>query len=573
MDFLVGRWNGMKILHGIPASGGIAIGSVSKQELEFTEKIPHYTVSDPVLELKRLDDACRRAQERLQNVYSQSLAVVAEKNSMIFQIHIAMLQDEEFMGEIRDEIQNHGTNAEYAVCLAAKKFYRLFSLMEDSYMRARCTDVVDVSNQLMYSLNPALNAALRPLRTGAVVAVSDLMPSHVMQADRRHTLAFLSRTGTRDSHASILLRDTGIPAVVGMGDDFMQIENGSDVIVDGFSGEVIVQPDEATCVEYWEKLQKSRSHRRAIRELGGEPSVTKDGRKIAVCANISNPSDVEAVLFHGADGIGLFRTEYLYMSGTSEPSEEQQFQAYRSVLEKMGQRQVIVRTLDLGEEPVRPYFNLEPGSNPAMGYRAIRFSLDRQDLFLTQLRALLRASVYGNLAVMFPIVTSQEEVILARRMVEHARKELEERGFPVADKIPIGILIETPSAAIISDLLAPHADFFSIGTNDLTQYILAADRKNPYISHIYNPRHPAVLRMIKMTVDHARSAGIWTAVCGESAADPFLTSFYLAIGVQQLSVAPAAVLDLRQTIRTSSVTDPDKLVEEFLAGKGCRPQP
>ncbi len=557
----------MKVLQGIPASGGIAIGSVSRQELGFAEKIPHYEAADPQAELSRLDEACRRAKEQLEDFYRRSLQLVAEKNSMIFQIHIAMLQDEEYLGEIRAEITDHRTNAEYAVSLAAKKFYDLFSKLDDAYMRARCTDVVDVSNHLLYCLDPSLNAALRPLQSGAVIAVSDLMPSHVVQADRRHTLAFLSRTGTRDAHASILLRDAEIPAVVGLGDDFLQIENGCDVIVDGFTGEVILQPDEATCAEYWQRLQETRARRKESRQFRKGPSVTKDGRRIAVCANISNPSDVESVLRSGADGIGLFRTEYLYMSSSAEPSEEQQFQAYKSVLERMEARRVVVRTLDLGEEPVRPYFNLEPGSNPAMGYRAIRFSLDRSDLFLTQLRALLRASIYGRLAIMFPIVTSQEEIILARHLVERAREELTGKGIPVSDKIEIGVLIETPSAAVISDLLAPHADFFSIGTNDLTQYILAADRKNPYISHIYNPRHPAVLRMIKLTVDNARSAGIWTAVCGESASDPALTNFYLSIGVEQLSVAPAAVLELRRTIQSVSLENPAQLIERFLAGR------
>ncbi len=557
----------MKVLQGIPASGGIAIGSVSKQELELQEKIPHYTVPDAQKELERLQQACGKAREFLEDFYLRSLKLVEEKNSMIFQIHIAMLEDEEYLGEIQTEIANNHTNAEYAVYLAAKKFYGLFSSLDDAYMRARCMDVVDVSNQLLYCLDPLLNAALKPLRSGAVVAVSDLMPSHVVQADRRHTLAFLSRTGTKDSHASILLRDAGIPAVVGLGDEFLKIENGIPVIVDGFTGDVILEPEEDVCAEYWEKLQDSRINSGKGYGFGKGPTLTKDGKRVLVCANISNPSDVDAVLRSGADGIGLFRTEYLYMSSNTEPSEEQQFQAYRSVLEKMKDQRVIVRTLDLGEEPVRPYFNMEPGTNPAMGYRAIRFSLDRSDLFLTQLRALLRASVYGKLAIMFPIVTSPEEIIRARQFVERAREELVEKGVPVADKIEMGVLIETPAAAIVSDLLAPYVDFFSIGTNDLTQYILAADRKNPYISHIYNPRHPAVLRMIKITVENAHRAGIWTAVCGESASDPILTSFYLSIGVEQLSVAPSAVWKLRHTIRSSSAQDTDGLVENFLSGK------
>ena len=543
-----GSGSEMQTIKGIAASGGIAIGKL-KLCVKLDDKIAKQPVEDVEAELKRVENAKEEAETALNQIYLDALKRVGEENSMIFQIHIMMLQDDDFFDAIQDCIKEEKVNAEYAVWQAAQQFSMMFAQMDDEYMRARSADVIDISKRLLSCLNPELGSGLDNLKEEAIVAAADLMPSETVQMDKSKVLAFVTEQGSKSSHSAILARTMGIPAVVGLCDAFSGLRDGAMAIVDGGTGDVILEPDAATLKAYEEKRGAYLQHVKDLRQLKGPKAVTKSGVEMEINANIGHPSDVEMVLENDADGIGLFRSEFLYMESEDFPTEEQQFEAYKSVLEGMGGKRVIIRTLDLGADKQVPYLNIPKEENPAMGYRAIRISLDRQELFITQLRALVRASAFGKLAIMFPMITSVEQVKEIKELLEKVKADLTAEGAAFAPDIEVGIMIETPASVILSDLLAKEVDFFSVGTNDLTQYTRAVDRMNPQISAMYDPRHPAVLRMIQMAAENAKKAGIWIGICGESAADTELTKFYLDIGVDELSVTPGTVLELRKTVQ------------------------
>lgn len=538
----------MKILHGIGASKGIAIGKITLC-LNIDNHIEKRTITDVEAELARLDEAKKASVEALNAIYAKALKRVGEANSMIFQIHIMMLQDEDYYGAIQTAIREEKLNAEYAVWQAGQQFSEMFSQMDDEYMRGRASDVIDISKRLIRNLDPRLANGLDSLSSPTIVAAADLMPSETVQMDKEMVYAFVTQEGSKSSHSAILARTMGIPAVVGLADQFTELSDGEEIIVDGITGDVILAPDEATRADYRAKQEEFNKHQQELRLLKGTKAITKNGVEMEINANIGHPEDVDLVLENDADGIGLFRSEFLYMESNQFPSEEEQFTAYKTVLERMDGKRVIIRTLDLGADKQVPYLNLPHEENPALGLRAIRICLDRQELFLTQLRALIRASAYGKLAIMFPMIISVDEVRQIKGLVEKVKNDLTKEKIPFDPHFEIGIMIETPASVMLSDELAKEVDFFSIGTNDLTQYTLAVDRMNHSISKLFDSRHPAVLRMIEMTAQSAKKAGIWVGICGESAADTSLTEFYVRIGVRELSVTPSAVLELRRAVQ------------------------
>lgn len=537
----------MKRVRGIGASGGIAMGRLEIYrggERSFERQ----RVEDVEAELRRLQAAQAKAAEALNEIYLKSLKLVGEKDSMIFQIHIMMLQDEDFSEMIQKTIRTEQVNAEFAVWTAGNEFSKRFECMEDEYMRSRKTDVIDISRRLIQCLDHSESVDSYCLSQPSVLVAEDLTPSDTMQLDRSKLLAVVTRGGSKMSHMAILSRTMGIPAVVSLEEGYGELQNGMFAVIDGLSGEVLLEPDEETVAEY-EKIQNESLRRySSLSGLISRSVATKDGTGIEINANIGHPNDAESALKNGADGIGLFRSEFLYMESRELPSEEKQFRAYREILEKMNGRRVIVRTFDIGADKKVPYLNLPEEDNPALGYRAIRICLDRQELFYTQLRALLRASTYGNLAVMFPMIVSVDEIKAAKAMVQKVQDDLKDENISFCSNMPVGIMVETPAAVMLSGELAKEVDFFSIGTNDLTQYTLAADRINAKVADLYDQKHPAVLKMIELVMQNARRAGIPAGICGESAADPALTEFFLRMGVQELSVVPASVLELKQRI-------------------------
>lgn len=538
----------MKKISGISASKGIAIGNLTLCA-SIDDKVAKRAIADVESELARLNAAKEATIDALNVIYLNALKRVGEENSMIFQIHIMMLQDEDFFSAIQNMIREEKVNAEYAVWMTGQKYSQQFAQMEDEYMRGRAADVIDISRRMVRSLDHSLSNGLDSLKERTIVAAVDLLPSETIQMDTSKVLAFVTQEGSKSSHSAILARTMGIPAVVGLADDFSELTDGAAVIVDGSQGEILIDPDETVLAQYKEKQLAFEQYQQELKKIKGTKAITKNGIKIEINANIGHPSDVKMVLENDADGIGLFRSEFLYMESSTFPSEEKQFKAYRSVLEKMNGKRVIIRTFDLGADKQVSYLDLPKEENPALGYRAIRICLDRRELFVTQLRALLRASVSGKLAIMFPMIISVEEVREIKSIVEQVKQDLTKEKISFAPDVELGIMVETPASVLLSDELAKEVDFFSIGTNDLTQYTLAVDRMNHTISNMFNPRHPAVLRMIEMTVENGKKAGIWTGICGESAADTVLTEFYVKIGVKELSVTPSAVLELKKAVQ------------------------
>ncbi len=538
----------MKKLKGIGASEGIAIGRLAFWE-ETEDGADKKVVLDSEKELGRLKLARERAVKTLNDIYLKSLRLVGEKDSMIFQIHLMMLEDVDFSNAIRDVIQEEKVNAEYAIRKVGQEFSERLANMKDEYMRARKTDVLDITNQLIRCLGENQGGKTTWPGLPSVVAAHDLMPSETVRMNQANVLAIVTRAGSKTAHSAILSRSLDIPSVVGLKDEFQSLSDGALVIVDGSSGEVLVDPVEKVLQEYRVKRDDFLRHRRELLNLADTRARTKDGTEIDICANIGSPSDLDAVLKNGPDGIGLFRSEFLYIGSDSPPSEEAQFEAYKVVLQGMEGKGVIVRTLDLGADKRVLFLNLPEEANPALGYRAIRICLDRKELFYTQLRALMRASAFGNLSIMFPMIISPDEVRRAKGILERVKKDLAAEKIEFSPDVKVGIMIETPAAVMLSEELAREVDFFSIGTNDLTQYTLAVDRMNPSISSLYDSGHPAVLKMIEKTVKSAKQAGIKVGICGESAADRRLTDFYLRIGVDELSVAPSSVLELKKTVQ------------------------
>lgn len=528
--------------------GAIAVGKISIFKKQDTV-IQRTSVADTEAEKARVEAAKTAASEQLQAIYEKALKEVGETNAQIFEIHMMMLEDEDYNESIQNIIDTQKVNAEYAVSVTADNFAEMFSAMDDAYMQARAADVRDISDRIIANLTGTASAQ-NTSSEKVIICADDLAPSETVSLDKDKVLAFVTAHGSSNSHTAILARNMNIPAVIGVGSDFLkEVQDGTEAIVDGFTGEIFVEPDETTRQRLLEKQKADEEKKRLLLELKGKENVTKDGTKVNIYANIGSVDNIGAVLLNDAGGIGLFRSEFLYLENNDYPSEEQQFLAYKRVLESMAGKKVIIRTLDIGADKQVDYFHLKKEENPAMGFRAIRICLTRPEIFKTQLRALYRASIYGNLGVMFPMITSVSELEKILAICEEVKAELREQSVTYSDTMELGIMIETPAAAIISDRLAPMVDFFSVGTNDLTQYTLACDRQNPDIEPFIDTHHEAILRLIEMSAKNAHANGAWIGICGELAADTALTETFLRMGIDELSVSPAFVLKVRDAVR------------------------
>lgn len=533
--------------------GAVAIGRISifkKPDAPVTR----VRIDDTKAEKERVAAAKAAAARQLSEIHEKALKEVGEAHAQIFEIHLMMLDDEDYNESIENIIDTQSVNAEYAVAVTSDNFAQMFSSMDDAYMQARAADVRDISNRIIANLTGNIQDSEK---SGAktIICASDLAPSETVSLDKDSVLAFVTAHGSANSHTAILARNMNIPAVIGVGDSFLSsISEGAEAIVDGYTGEIIIEPDEKTKALYLEKQRRDEEQKRLLQELKGKDNVTVDGKRINVYANISGIDNIGAVLLNDAGGIGLFRSEFLYLENKDYPTEDQQFFAYKRVLESMAGKKVIIRTLDIGADKQVDYFGLKKEENPALGLRAIRLCLTRPEIFRTQLRALFRASVYGNLGIMFPMITSVGEVERIMKICEEVKAELKNEGIEYSDKTEIGIMIETPAAAIISDRLAPLVDFFSVGTNDLTQYTLACDRQNPDAEEFVDTHHEAVLRLIEMSVENAHKNGAWIGICGELAADTSLTETFLRMGIDELSVSPTFVLKVRDAVRKTDLS-------------------
>lgn len=527
-------------------------GAVTMGKLYFYKKdndtISRKTITDPEAEQQRFDRARQQAAQELDALHEKALREVGEIHAQIFEIHRMMLEDEDYCSSVSHIIHTQRVNTEYAVLRTSDSFSQMFSTMTDEYMQARAADVVDISNRLIRCLNGGNEESLLT-REPVILVAEDLTPSETVQLDKEKILAFLTLRGSENSHTAILARTMAIPAVVGLGQLDPAME-GKTAIVDGFTGTVCIDPDAEAIAAYTRKKQQEEEKHRLWQSLRGKSNTTRDGRSIRLYANIGGLDDISAALQNDAGGIGLFRSEFLYLQNDHMPTEEEQFRAYREAAEKLAGKPVIIRTMDIGADKQIDYFHLPKEENPALGYRAIRICLSEPELFRTQLRALYRAGVYGDLSIMFPMITSPEEIRHIQKQAELARQELQQQEIPFREHMETGIMIETPAAAVISDILAPMVDFFSIGTNDLTQYALAIDRQNPSLEAFYQPHHEAVLRLIQQVIQNAHKAGIWAGICGELGADPALTERFLRMGVDELSVSPAQILPIREKIRS-----------------------
>ena len=533
--------------------GAVAIGRISifKKPEALVKRV---RIDDTKAEKERVVAAKAAAARQLSEIHEKALKEVGEAHAQIFEIHLMMLDDEDYNESIENIIDTQSVNAEYAVAVTSDNFAQMFSSMDDAYMQARAADVRDISNRIIANLTGNIQDSEK---SGAktIICASDLAPSETVSLDKDSVLAFVTAHGSANSHTAILARNMNIPAVIGVGDSFLSsISEGAEAIVDGYTGEIIIEPDEKTKALYLEKQRRDEEQKRLLQELKGKDNVTVDGKRINVYANISGIDNIGAVLLNDAGGIGLFRSEFLYLENKDYPTEDQQFFAYKRVLESMAGKKVIIRTLDIGADKQVDYFGLKKEENPALGLRAIRLCLTRPEIFRTQLRALFRASVYGNLGIMFPMITSVGEVERIMKICEEVKAELKNEGIEYSDKTEIGIMIETPAAAIISDRLAPLVDFFSVGTNDLTQYTLACDRQNPDAEEFVDTHHEAVLRLIEMSAENAHKNGAWIGICGELAADTSLTETFLRMGIDELSVSPTFVLKVRDAVRKTDLS-------------------
>lgn len=538
------------VLEGKSVFGGIAIGRLSiynKKE----NQVKREKITDVEAEITRFTDAKETAKEQLKGFYEKAVKEVGEVNAAIFEVHQMMLDDLDYVESITNMIRTQEVNAEFAVASTGDNFSKMFAAMDDDYMKERAADVKDISNRVISILQNAENGSV----TGeepVILLADDLAPSETVQLDKSKVLSFVTRHGSTNSHTAILARTTNIPALIGI--DFSEDVNGKMGIVDGYTGKLYIEPDEETMKKYEAKKAEDENKKRLLLELKGKENVTLDGKKINLYANIGGVADVANALSNDAGGIGLFRSEFLYLESEDYPTEEAQFAAYKTVAENMAGKKVIIRTLDIGADKQVDYFHMEKEENPAMGYRAIRICLDRPEIFKTQLRAIYRASYYGTISIMFPMIISVKEVKRIKEIVAEVKAELTAEGIPFKD-CELGIMIETPAAVMISDLLAEEVDFFSIGTNDLTQYTLAIDRQNPKLDSFYDSHHEAILRMLQMVVDNGHKHGCWVGICGELGADTTLTSTFLKMGFDELSVSPAMILRVREEIRNTKVDE------------------
>ena len=542
----------MQYFQGKSVYKGIAMGPIvvlKKNDYQ----VKRTRIEDTEAEVKRVDEALKASQEQLQKLYDKAVREVGEASAAIFEVHQMMLEDEDYLEAIQNMIRTEQVNAEYAVAVTVDNFSEMFASMDDDYMKARSADIKDISERLVRNLSGQGDVDLSSIEPSIIVA-DDLSPSETVQMDKDKILAFVTVHGSTNSHTAILARMMNIPALIGVKMDLEAFQSGMTAVVDGFQGMVTFDPDEETKAQTETKIQEEAEKLKLLQELKGKENITLDGRKINIYANIGSVGDIGYVMENDAGGIGLFRSEFLYLGRNDFPTEEEQFQAYKQAVQMMAGKKVIIRTLDIGADKQVDYFNLGNEDNPAMGYRAIRICLRQPKIFKTQLRALLRAAVYGNLSIMYPMITSTEEVKKIYEIVAEVEEEL--KAQEIQYKIPEqGIMIETPAAAIISDKLAEMVDFFSIGTNDLTQYTLAIDRQNEKLDEFYNPHHEAILRMIQMVVDNAHKCGKWAGICGELGADATLTEQFVRMGLDELSVAPSMVLKLRKIVREMKVEE------------------
>ena len=542
----------MQCFQGKSVYKGIAMGPVvvlKKNDYQ----VKRTRIEDAETEAARVDVALKASQEQLQKLYDKAVKEVGEASAAIFEVHQMMLEDEDYLEAIQNMIRTEQVNAEYAVAVTGDNFAEMFASMDDDYMKARFADIKDISERLVRNLSGQGDVDLSSIEPSVIVA-DDLSPSETVQMDKDKILAFVTVHGSTNSHTAILARMMNIPALIGVKMDLEELQTGMTAVVDGFGGKVTFEPDEELKAQTEARMQEEEEKLKLLQELKGKENITPDGRKINIYANIGSVGDIGYVMENDAGGIGLFRSEFLYLGRNDFPTEEEQFQAYKQAVQMMAGKKVIIRTLDIGADKQVDYFNLGNEDNPAMGYRAIRICLKQPEIFKTQLRALLRAAVYGNLSIMYPMITSTEEVKRIYEIVAEVEEEL--KAQEIQYKIPEqGIMIETPAAAIISDRLAEMVDFFSIGTNDLTQYTLAIDRQNEKLDEFYNPHHEALLRMIQMVVDNAHKCGKWAGICGELGADPTLTEQFVRMGLDELSVAPSMVLKLRKIVREMKVEE------------------
>ena len=536
----------MQNITGKIAFGGIAIGKIKEISKE-NNVVRRVKIEDAKAEIARFEAARDQAAEELKGLYDKAVKEVGEANAAIFEVHQMMLEDEDYLDSVRNIIEAQSVNAEFAVATTGDNFARMFADMDDDYMKERAADVKDISERVIRVLSQKEE---KVNTSGAekekyIIAADDLAPSETIQLDRETVLAFVTRHGSTNSHTAILARTMNIPALVSTA--VPKDVNGKMAIVDGFKGIVIIDPDEETLREYEKKQQDEKNRQELLQQLKGKPTVTKEGKEIKLYANIGEVKDLGAVLQNDAAGIGLFRSEFLYLQSDHFPTEEEQFQAYKTVAEVMAGKKVIIRTLDIGADKKIDYFGLDREDNPALGYRAVRICLNRPEIFKTQLRALLRASMFGNISIMVPMIASVWEVKKVKEIMEEVKTELSTEGLPYKE-VEFGVMIETPAAVMIADDLAKEVDFFSIGTNDLTQYTLAIDRQNAKLDRFYDSHHPAVLKMIQMVIDSAHEEGIWAGICGELGADLTLTETFVKMGIDELSVSPAMVLPVRNKI-------------------------
>ena len=553
----------MYTIQGKGVSGGVANGPLCFYQ-RGDHDIAKHEIADTEAEKQRFESARQTAMEQLKALYEKAVAEVGEEGAELFEAHQMMLDDLDYVEGIQDLIDGEQVNAEYAVSQVAEQFAQMFASMDDSYMQARAADVKDISNRVIGILSGAVAGGIDS-DVPVILAADDLAPSETVQLDKSKILGFVTQGGSGNSHTAILARTMGIPAVIGTGDALREDYEGKTAWIDGETGELFVEADEITHERLSKKHAKQRAMKELMDQLKGKENVTIDGRKVMVYCNIGSPDDVDQVLANDGGGIGLFRSEFLYLQNNDYPTEEQQFQAYKMVAERMGGKRVIIRTLDIGADKQADYFQLAHEENPAMGLRAIRICLTRPEVFKTQLRALYRASAYGKIAIMFPMITSEWEVLEIKRICEGVKAELRKEEQPFDENIELGIMVETPAAVMMSDRLAKLVDFFSVGTNDLTQYTLATDRQGGNLDRFFDAHHPAVLRMIKMAADNAHKAGIWIGICGELGADTSMTETFMALGVDELSVSPSAVLPLRSTIRSiNTAENSEKILKDLL---------
>ncbi len=548
---------------GIGASPGVALGKalvVEHSELVIEKK----SIDNVEAEIAKLEDAVAVSKEELVKVKEKASEELGAEEAEIFEAHLLVLEDPELIGSAIDKIKTESINAEYALNEIKEMFVSMFESMDNEYMKERAADIKDVTNRILRHILGIKVVDLSALSEEVVLIAHDLTPSDTATMNKKMVLGFLTDIGGRTSHTAIMSRTLEIAAIVGLNDITSKVKDGDFVVFNGDTGEVIVNPDEETISKYTELKAKYEDERKALQLLKGKPSVTLDGKHVELAGNIGTPNDIEGLIKNDAEGVGLYRTEFLYMDRDSFPTEEIQYEAYKAVLEGMDGKPIVIRTLDIGGDKELSYLSMEPEMNPFLGYRAIRLCLDRKDIFKTQLRALYRASVHGRLRIMFPMISSLEELLQAKEVVKEVLAELDSEGVAYAKDVEIGMMIEVPSAAVISDVLAKHVDFFSIGTNDLIQYTCAVDRMNQKISYLYNQFNPAVLRLIKTVIDNAHKEGKWAGMCGESAGDQKMIPILLGMGLDEFSMSPISILPARKLITSVKESDMKKLADDVL---------